>query len=737
MTRSILNPPDREKYVVGSLGKVASKNIINFAEKLLAKELPKKTAQRRKAIKDEAEAEDIIINEINSNPYALDEMPISILENLSTKNKAKIGLADEYSAYIAENTSSMIKDMSPKEVAENILVFDDDDIFEYMSTLNAKDLREFKNNLSDDDLEVFGDYMSELGPRKTKSNGGKSMLNPPEREQYFAGAKVIAELIKAGVKKGTQAYKKLDKKTKEALDKAQGITEDTPGATAKNRGAVIGKDRTAAFEKSAQTTGRLEGLGSATLLTGLGTGISSLLGSDEDSKVSYSIEDLPMEGAIVTKETKSGVTTYSNSGFKRAAQKAAKAGEDEFVFDGDSYNVMGALKALDRFKMEKGGLFDPEKTQASLAAKKAAADNNERQRLLQLERNAKARLEANNMVPTPDKVEAMVRQMEQEEMQRKMNEAAERFERQPLAKGAFPDLTGDGEVTQADVLKGRGVFNEGGGITAKEHIGAAFLLLQEGEYTDREAVIQAAKQLGKATSEEELEDLKFDIKNRFARSNENFPQETKFIPEDLKSKIDNFKLGDSTYKTFVEERENKAEGSLMMPPEGMPVDTYPNIPEDEMDEALASQLPDNEMEDDYIDYIMDEALSGSDQDYLVEALQKDDRLADILDQVILTASEFSGAGEVEGPGTGVSDSIPARLSDGEFVFTRKATDQIGAENLQQMMDDAERAYDGGYQMKAIGGYMQKDSEQQDSPLSKTDEEIKKLMMGANKMPSLQ
>ena len=54
-----------------------------------------------------------------------------------------------------------------------------------------------------------------------------------------------------------------------------------------------------------------------------------------------------------------------------------------------------------------------------------------------------------------------------------------------------------------------------------------------------------------------------------------------------------------------------------------------------------------------------------------------------MDKVITTASEFSGAGEVEGPGTGVSDSIPARLSDGEFVFTKKATDQIGADNLQR------------------------------------------------------
>lgn len=30
--------------------------------------------------------------------------------------------------------------------------------------------------------------------------------------------------------------------------------------------------------------------------------------------------------------------------------------------------------------------------------------------------------------------------------------------------GKFPDLTGDGKVTQADVLKGRGVFKAGGKV---------------------------------------------------------------------------------------------------------------------------------------------------------------------------------------------------------------------------------------------------------------------------------
>ena len=184
------------------------------------------------------------------------------------------------------------------------------------------------------------------------------------------------------------------------------------------------------------------------------------------------------------------------------------------------------------------------------------------------------------------------------------------------------------------------------------------------------------------------------------------------------------------------ERLGKAEGSLMMPEEGMPVDTYDNIPPEEMDEAMASQLPDDDMEDEYLDYVIGESLDDSEQQYLAQALENDPQLGNILDKVMTVASEFSGAGEVDGPGTGVSDSIPARLSDGEFVITKKATDQIGADNLQVMMDEAERAYDGGYQMKAIGGYMAEDPEEQDSPLSQTDEEIKKLMMGANKMPSL-
>ena len=174
-------------------------------------------------------------------------------------------------------------------------------------------------------------------------------------------------------------------------------------------------------------------------------------------------------------------------------------------------------------------------------------------------------------------------------------------------------------------------------------------------------------------------------------------------------------------------REKAAEGSMMVPPEmeievtDIPVDTYPNIPPEEMDSVEAQQLPDEEMEEDFTAFVLNKALVPEEQEYLVNALEADQQLSIIFDKVVETASEFSGAGEVAGPGTGVSDSIPARLSAGEFVVTKKATDQIGADNLQTMMDEAERAFDGGLMGKDKGI---------------ADEEIKKSMVASNQMPSL-
>jgi hypothetical protein len=61
-------------------------------------------------------------------------------------------------------------------------------------------------------------------------------------------------------------------------------------------------------------------------------------------------------------------------------------------------------------------------------------------------------------------------------------------------------------------------------------------------------------------------------------------------------------------------------------------------------------------------------------------------------------TSLNAGGEVNGPGTGTSDSVPARLSDGEFVVTADAVRgagggdrDVGAARMYDMMSQLERA----------------------------------------------
>jgi len=63
----------------------------------------------------------------------------------------------------------------------------------------------------------------------------------------------------------------------------------------------------------------------------------------------------------------------------------------------------------------------------------------------------------------------------------------------------------------------------------------------------------------------------------------------------------------------------------------------------------------------------------------------------------ITSLAAAGGGEIVGPGTGTSDSIPARLSDGEFVMTAQAVRNagngdrdVGAARMYDMMNRFER-----------------------------------------------
>jgi len=145
-------------------------------------------------------------------------------------------------------------------------------------------------------------------------------------------------------------------------------------------------------------------------------------------------------------------------------------------------------------------------------------------------------------------------------------------------------------------------------------------------------------------------------------------------------------------------------------------------------EETPNMLPDEEMEDNYLDFIIDEALDEEEESMLMSKLEQDEQLSMLFDKVLEVASEFAGSGPVEGPGSGVSDSIPARLSDGEFVFTAKATEQIGADELMRMMKDAEAAAD--RQGMQEGGLPMMENNP-DEDLEESEQEIRNQMMGVN------
>jgi hypothetical protein len=160
------------------------------------------------------------------------------------------------------------------------------------------------------------------------------------------------------------------------------------------------------------------------------------------------------------------------------------------------------------------------------------------------------------------------------------------------------------------------------------------------------------------------------------------------------------KLPNKGLEALAEEVPEVVERMLAQEGGPMPIDDQMTMV---MTPPMESEMePDGKMEDNYTQFIMEEALTEEEEDMLMSKLEQDEELAMLFDKVIDVAQEFAGSGPVEGPGSGVSDSIPARLSDGEFVFTAKAVEEIGADNLMAMMKDAEAKAD-ERQGLAMGG----------------------------------
>jgi hypothetical protein len=169
----------------------------------------------------------------------------------------------------------------------------------------------------------------------------------------------------------------------------------------------------------------------------------------------------------------------------------------------------------------------------------------------------------------------------------------------------------------------------------------------------------------------------------------------KEMNESLQKEITQGKLEAAGMKRIYKvEGGSLLQDDMAMMEEDMPTEETHMMPDGtEMPGATHEEdmAPDGEMEKEFLDFILDEALSPEEEDMLMSRLEQDEELAMLFDKVIDVAQEFAGSGPVEGPGSGVSDSIPARLSDGEFVFTAAAVEEIGADNLMAMMKEAEAA----------------------------------------------
>jgi len=211
-------------------------------------------------------------------------------------------------------------------------------------------------------------------------------------------------------------------------------------------------------------------------------------------------------------------------------------------------------------------------------------------------------------------------------------------------------------------------------------------------------------------------------------------EDGKMLPEREVKKIES-KLQEVIGEERLEEREPKQIGGPAIDEQMADI-----IPEEEVmpietaEEPTETMLPDEEMEGNYIDFVIDEALEPEEEQYLLDRLSGDEQLSMIFDKVVETASEFAGSGLVEGPGSAVSDSIPARLSDGEFVMTSKAANQIGPDNLQGMMEEAEMVADENERRIAqAGGYVMEEEDEavdQDIVQASSPKELQRVVRPA-------
>ena len=299
----------------------------------------------------------------------------------------------------------------------------------------------------------------------------------------------------------------------------------------------------------------------------------------------------------------------------------------------------------------------------------------------------------------------------------------------------FPDKDGSGDVTMKDVLIAKGVIDaDGNKITKAKAAYGGLMKRQKYNVGDEVAKLKKIKLpidddvLDEDTFEEapaegdipgEANAVKDILLKRMIEQKETQLELTDDTTEQnkIKKDIEQLKLKMTKVKAATggllkmsiggtagtSERYDRrkdyqayAEGDMvedesLMTPTGMNTEEMDGIAEANMEMEAEDNMDMGDM-----DAVVDtSALSEEEEKVVDDAVEMFPELEAIIPKIV--ATEFTDDGEVEGPGTGTSDSIPALLSDGEFVFTAKAVKHIGVDKLRKMMKDAEAAYDAGMQ----------------------------------------
>ena len=259
---------------------------------------------------------------------------------------------------------------------------------------------------------------------------------------------------------------------------------------------------------------------------------------------------------------------------------------------------------------------------------------------------------------------------------------------------SFPDLSGDGTVTQKDILIGKGVIKKAKGGLMKR------MKFDKGDLSTKEII-----EMKKMEQLEAMQDSGLPLTDQQEKELEEYKAAKAVKPAELalggavgveRSKYDQRPDYQAYAEGDIVEDEDMAEAETdmeMMAEEDQGLLEPLGMNEEPMDE----EMEDEDMGD--MDAIIDtSALSEEEEKILDDAVEMHPELEAIIPKIV--ATEFTDDGEVEGPGTGTSDSIPALLSDGEFVFTAKAVKHLGVDKLRKMMKQAEEAYDAGVQSQA-------------------------------------